>query len=485
MLSLRHGFIRLVLGIALVSLTNIAAFAEPAAAPTPAPVSAKAAPVLSTPQQVVPATADKPFVGVWFSDNATLSDDILTQLVAAVRQQEPNPDHIVVFVHGFDTSREASTQQFTEMSKRAIAQYKKRGKRVACVGVQWLSYLGPPKLWVVKVITATLGLDSDNPYLGKVALAQNIGRTGGRQMMATLNQQFPQTQIDVMAHSLGCDFTRNMLTPFLRMSFNRKKYMPELTPLFAPDLELKTGVVALAGADLDYDLLYQNREANPRGSQDAGMKLVWLTIGGVKNPDRRDLVLSLRALARGDRAMGNTIPRMGRRQIDGICSRRGIVFDGHAIPMTHDILKYYDVARMERIVGAAVCIKDPSIPDPLLTKLSEIIQAPADCKTLQGFFSQNPGGDLSITYYTLWRLEGICCGGPRHLSDGYLEWLGLLLGDEPADVAEQRWKGPCLVVRQGWWPTPAQVYHATERQFGEEGRPQFIYPPLTFPQGEF
>lgn len=483
MLSFRHGFTRLLLGLALVSLTHIAAYAEPAAAPTPAPVKAPPTAVLSTPQQVVSATADKPFVGLWFSDNATLSDDILTQLTAAVRQQEPNPDHIVVFVHGFDTSREASTQQFTEMSKRAIEQYKKRGKRVACVGVQWLSYLGPPKLWVIKVLTATLGLDSDNPYLAKVALAQNIGRTGGRQMMATLNQQFPQTQIDVMAHSLGCDLARNMLTPFLRMSFNRKKYMPALTPLFAPDLQMHTGVVSLAGADLDYDLLYQNREASARSNGAGGMKLVWLTIGGVKNPDRRDLVLSIRALARGDRAMGNTIPRMGRRQIDAICSRRGIVFDGQDIPMTHDILKYYDVARMTRIVGAAVCIKDPSVPDPLLTKLSEIINAPADCKTLQGFFSKN--NDLSVTYYTLWRLEGICCGGPRHLSDGYLEWLGLLLGDEPADVAEQRWKGPCLVVRQGWWPTERQVYRATERQFGQEGRPQFIDRPLTFPQEEF
>ena len=74
---------------------------------------------------------------------------------------------------------------------------------------------------------------------------------------------------------------------------------------------LQTGVVALAGADLDYDLLYRNRELTAKSA--AGMKLTWLTVGGIKNPDRRDLVLSLRALARGDRAMGNTIPRMSSR----------------------------------------------------------------------------------------------------------------------------------------------------------------------------
>ena len=456
---------------------GLAAFAAPATAPapTPAPVTT-ATPAPVDPPQVVPASAEHPFVGLWVGDSATLTDDMLAQVLSAVRQQEANPQHIVLFVHGFDTSRAASTQQYTVLAQRALEQYKKHGKRVAIIGLQWHSDLGPPKLWILKVVTATLGLDSDNPYLGKVAFAQNIGRTAGRQLMVMLNQQFPQTQINVMAHSLGSDLTRNMITPFLRMNFERNKYMPEQTPLFAPDTQVRTGLVSLAGADLDYDLLYQNRESSARPTNEATIKLLWLTVGGVKNPDRRDLILSLRALARGDRAMGNTIPRMGRRQIDTVCSRRGVVLDGRNIPMTHDYLKYYDVSRMERLVSAAVYLTDPTQPDPLLVKLEEIIKAPADPKTLQAFFDGSLSDEISVSYYTLWRLEGICCGGPRHLSDGYLEWLGLLMNDEPRDVAAQRWKGPCMVVRDGWWPTKRMVYRAIQHQGGQAGQPQFSWP---------
>lgn len=462
----------------MIALTALSASAEPASSPAPAPVASPAAATASNnddsgPQQVIPASADQPFVHVWLGDNATLSDDLIAQVMAAVRQQQADPQHIVLLVHGLDTPRADSTAQFTVMARRAIAAYERRGKRVAVIGFQWHSYLGPPKMWVLKVLTATLGLDSDNPYLSKVTLAQNMGRTAGRQLVLAINQQLPQVQLDILAHSLGCDLTRNIVSPFLRMQLVRNKFMPAETPLFAPEALVSAGVVALAGADLDYDLLYQNRESTPTRPT---AKLIWLTVGGVKNPDRRDLVLSIRALARGDRAMGNTIPRMGRRQIDTLCSNRRLVLDGFNIPTYHDILKYYDEVRVERVVSAAVNIGDPSVPDPLLAKLSDIINAPADPKVLQEFFNHNQ--DLTVTYYTLWRLEGICCGGPRHLSDGYLEWLGRLLGDRPRDIAIERWKGPCLVVRDGWWPTPRQVYRNIERLPGQAGRPQF-----TLPQG--
>lgn len=465
------------MALAFVCTAPPAARAQ-AAPPSPTAPAATPTPDTQT-QEVVPASAEHPYTSLWLNQNATLTDDIIAKVVANLRQQEADPQHILLLVHGFDTCRADSTAQFTTMAQRAIEQYKKRGKRVAVVGLQWNSK-PPEQNWIVKMLTATLGLDSDNPYLNKVALAENIGRTGGRQLVSALNAQFASSQVDVMAHSLGCDITRNMLTPYLISAIKRSRFVPDETPLFAPEQVLQTGVVALAGADLDYDLLYRNRELTAKSA--AGMKLTWLTVGGIKNPDRRDLVLSLRALARGDRAMGNTIPRMSRLQIDRLCRGRRIVFDANDIPMTHDILKYYSVTRVDRVVGAAVAIKDPSIPSPLLTKLDEIIHAPADCKVLQKFFEHN--NDLSVSYYTLWRLEGICCGGPRHLSDGYLEWLSRLLIDRPADIARERWSGPCIVVRDGWWPTAHMVDRATEKQFGQAGRPQVNDSPYLFSEGE-
>jgi hypothetical protein len=424
---------------------------------------------------VAPASAAALFTAVWIGDSATLSDDTLKQAADAVARQEPDPQHIVVLIHGFATPRANSTREYQKMSADFVREFKKRGKRVAVVGVQWNSDVGAPKLWLVKVVTATLGLDDNNPYLRKVALAENVGRTGLRQLVERLHQRFPGAAIDMCGHSLGCDVARNFVAPLTAQRIKKINGLPEPTAEYAPTELLPLNLLAFCGADVDYDLLYRNKEV----TEDRGaVGLWWITVGGIRHPDNKDLVLSIRALARGDYAMGNSIPRMSRGQINTILSHRRLYLDGDGIPQDHEILRYYDATRIANIVDAAVGVADPSYKCAALELLDQIIQAPDDAKVLEKFFSHR---NLAAQYYTLWRMELLVCGQPEHLADGYLEWLRILLADDPKAVGRQRWVGPCRVVRKGYWPTPDMITDATEALPGLEGRPHSSDPAFGFP----
>lgn len=440
MTPLRKHLLQILVLLLLVS-PRIAS-AEPAPAPT--------LPNVSQP------SADAPYTGVWVDDSATLNDETLDQMVAGVTQQQADPQHIVIFIHGLATPRAVSAKQYQVLSKNAMAQFDKYGQRAAVVGLQWNSDMGPPKLWLKKVIEATLGLSNDNPYLRKVALARNVGATAGRQMFIKLHEKFPHAAIDVMAHSLGCDVTRNIFAYEIKEgSAKRVPGAPEPTAPFAPTIPIDFNLVAFAGADVDYDLLYKSdTPIQARGVA----RLFWLTTGGVRNPDDQDLVLTLRGFARG-RALGNSIPHLHRGQIDMLCKTRRIVFDGSDIPENHAFLHYYDDKRLTRIIDASVALTDPGHHCKLLDTLQAVIDAPADPKVLVKFFDER---QLAVTYYALWRLEIMLCGQPKHLQDGYLERIALLLHDDPKAIERERWIGPCLVVRQGYWPDSRTMYEAMQ-----------------------
>jgi hypothetical protein len=445
------------------------ALAAPAAPPAPAASPSPALPDVTFP------SADAPYTGIWVGKDATVTDDDLKQLVAGLKQQEPDPQQIVILIHGFATPRKDSAAQFATLSREVVQSFKKRGERVAVVGLQWDSDVGNPKVWLVRIVEGTLGLGDENPYIQKVALARNVGATAGRQIVLALRNAFPKVPMDVMAHSLGCDVTRNIFAFDVGEKLKRQKNMPEPTAPFAPDVPVHFNLISFAGADIDYDILYKSRAQV--GARRVA-RLIWMTVGGIRNPDDRDLVLTMRSLIRGDRAMGNAIPLMHRSQIDAICKNRMVVFDGTNIPRNHSFLKYYDSARVDRIVDAAVALVDPSKPCALLQALDEVIHAPNDPNALVKYFDKR---DLAITYYTLWRLENLVCGQPAHLADGSLQHIALELVDHPQDIDRDRPLSRCLVVRQGLWPRPWMVYEATTRLQGEAGRPQPVDDPFTMP----
>jgi hypothetical protein len=439
---MRSRFLHLVLLLVLLCAGTVPLHAEPSAEETAPPVT-------------VPAV-DAPYTGVWVDEGATLSDETLKQVVEGVAGQEADPQHIAIMVHGLATPREVSAKQYAVLSKDILDHYGTLGKRAAVVGLQWHSDMGPDKAWIRKVVSATVGGGDDNPYLRKVALARNVGATAGRQLLLALAARFPHARFDVYAHSLGCDVTRNMFAFELQPKMRMIKDAPDPTPTFRPEVPLELGLVALAGADVDYDLLYKT---DARLERKGFADLFWVTVGGVRNPDAKDMVLTARGFARG-RAMGNSIPKMHRGQIDALCRSRRLVLDANDIPSRHAFLQYYDDKRLARIVDAAVALGDPERHDPLLDTLDEVLKAPADPKTLARFFDKR---DLAVTYYALWRLEGILCGGPRHLADGYLERIALMLTDDPEAIDHERWIGPCLVVRDGWWPPQRLVNECIDK----------------------
>lgn len=433
-------------------------------APTAAPSAEPERPAVTM------SSAQAPYTGVWVDDSATLDDATVQQVLAGVAEQQPDPQHIVVLVHGFDTPRSVSARQYETLSKALIVQYEKLGQRVAVVGLQWDSDVGPTKAWIGRVVKSTLGLSGDNPYFRKVVLAGNVGATAGRHMILALQDRFKSAHIDIFAHSLGCDVTRNILRYDLKEKLKNVAGAPEPTQPYAPGTPISLNLVALAGADIDADLVYRNETKIERRGSAA---LFWITTGGVRNPDMNDLVLSMRGIMRGT-ALGNSLPRLHRDQIDMLCATRRIVFDGTDIPRLHGFLQYYNEARLSRAVSAAVALTDSTHHSKLLDTLDAVLKAPADPKTLAKFFDRR---DLTVTYYTLWRLENILCGGPRHLSDGYLRRVGLMLTDDPQDIENERWAGPCEVVRQGWWPPKSLVMDAITKRSNEAGK--------SFEQGGF
>jgi len=113
-----------------------------------------------------------------------------------------------------------------------------------------------------------------------------------------------------------------------------------------------------------------------------------------------------------------------------LLSKRELVLDGNRIPTTHDILRYYDAERFMSVANAAVSLHDPAVHCELLETLDKIVHAPNTVAALEPFFNMH---DLTIQYYTLWRMENLLDGQPVHLANGDLEVVLRMLRDHPRD----------------------------------------------------
>ena len=149
-----------------------------------------------------PALADEvPFFPVWIDGSADLSSEATSALVDEFAEANPDPEHIVVWIHGFATTRDDSDKQFGVLTKRLAESFAKFGRRPAVVGIQWDS-------------AASFNLFSIIPqYHGKTLLARKTGRHGARRFLLALQQRFPDAKITLMGHSMGCEVAMAAVRP--------------------------------------------------------------------------------------------------------------------------------------------------------------------------------------------------------------------------------------------------------------------------------
>lgn len=383
------------------------------------------------------AFAQGPYIPVWVDATGKLTEQQVADVVAQVKAADPDPQHIVVLIHGFATDQATSTEQYNTLGPRFTDAYTKGGRRVAVVGIQWDS----------AVDAGLLGMEG--AYWDMIPRAHLVGRNGVRQVLIALQQAFPRAALDIDAHSMGCEVTAAALAPEIKFSEDDKG-----GEIYQPGTAIYLNTTTLAGSDLDYDIFVKS--GVQARSVDRRVKLMWMTMSRVLGDDQ-DKVLKLRAMTRGE-AAGATFPKMTEQQYDTFFQERALVFDNTGIPKDHSFLTYFDEERLARTVPAAIFVADPTAPEPEeLQELDAIIAGPALEKYFVPLLDSHR---LATQAYALWRLEGINCGGSQHFADGYLIGLAKKMRMQPRSVSIARKDSPCKTVREGIWPTRTEMKNA-------------------------
>lgn len=413
--------------------------------------------IAATATAVVRGTADepvKPFAAVRVARSGEIPPEHREQAIRDLAQQQTDPQHIVALIHGFDTPFFASTEQFSEVAPRVRAEFERLNERAAVLGIQWDSNVGPRRKWLPAVFghyafnLIGLGKMIRDPYTSRIPIARTLGRTGLRQLLFDVRDRFPNARMHVMAHSMGAEVAAHAINP---------EYTPLKadTPVYLPERPLSLDVVALAGADLDFDSGARSRPVNPA----AAPKMLWITLPKVGS--KKDKILTLRKKARSKAAVGNAVPRFRQDQYDTLIGRRRMIFDTIDIPANHALVAYFSSGRIHRIADMAVGLRDPEHnPSALLKQLDEVLAAPADTKAIAPHLF---GGETAPKVYALWRLEHLLCGSSAHMSDGYAEKVLSRTLKDPAWLDGEREQSPCKVVQGGFWP-PADVVEAAQRK---------------------
>lgn len=390
---------------------------------------------------VMPLTASAQgtgFVPAWLNDGSPISDSDLDAIIKNVAAQQANPDHIALMIHGLGNSRDASTSQFNALGPLLAQQYTAANKKVVVVGVQWDS-------------DVNLGLfDAEANYLSMVARARKVGHWPARQVLIGLQQAYPKANFDIYAHSLGCEVTAAIMVPQAEYSDDIPK-----SEAFEPTQQLHANMITMAGSDLNYDV-WSKSHVNARQDQPLVKKL-WMTMSPYMGDHDQDQVLQMRALVRGV-AAGSAFPVMTDQQYDILLGGDRLVVDNQDIPTDHAFLKYYDTARLARVVPTAVHVADPSFPEPKeFDDLNLVRRMPDQVAALQPYLDSP---HLTTVMYTLWRMEKMLCGSSTHLGDGTIETIARLLKNQPSKVRSQRKDSPCKDLSNGYFPTEKMLIRA-------------------------
>lgn len=384
------------------------------------------------------AKAQEPgtFVPVNVDATGVLSAEAVTAFVKAVLAEDAQPTNIAVLVHGFDVPREESARQYGLVSGLLKDEYARSKQKVLVVGLQWDS-------------DVDVGLlDLTEAYLGKVPVARSTGRQALRQVLLALQQRFPKAGVHLMAHSMGCEVSAAAVVPEMKY---KEGEAPVAEP-YAPQKAVELDLIVLAGSDLDYDA-FAKGDIQP--SQEPRLRMLWVTMSPVMGD--KDEVLKLRKVVRG-KAGGNTFPLMTQHQYDTIFANKALFVDNEDIPKSHDLLLYYDAARIAQLAPAQLWLANPKAsPQPAaFAELDAVLKTQDNAKELARWLDSP---NLSSQMYALWRLEKLLCGGSQHLADEFLPNLGYMLRHTPRKVLTVR-NSPdceCVTVKSGYWPTARQM----------------------------
>ena len=391
------------------------------------------------------------FVPVRISNDARLSPELRDEVLAAVREENAAPQHIVVLIHGWDTPPYESARQYEIVARHAHAAYETLGESVVVVGLQWASDAGALRSWAPRacffylVTAAGFRNALRDPYQTRIPTARATGRQALRELLFALRGQFPKTRLHLFAHSMGAEVAAHALDP----DFTPKKQRKEL-PAFRPDDALAVDVVALAGADLDHDAS-KNRPPSPEESEHRP-RLLWITLPKVGS--RRDKVLMLRKSARNKKALGDSVPQFRGDQLDTLVAQRKLVYDSIDIPTNHALVRYFSRGRLDRLAAASVQLRNPgSNVSPLLTRMSEVLKAPNTVEAISPYLL---GDETTPKVYALWRLERLMDGNAAHIHKGYSERVLMSTLKDVRWWDAERKRTECKVVRAGLWP-PSDV----------------------------
>ncbi len=372
-----------------------------------------------------------PFLPVWIDGSGTLAEEEAESLVADFARMHADPEHIVVWVHGFDTTRKESTEEYTVLTGRLDDSFKKLGQKVAVVGIQWDSTAGG-------FIFALPG-----EYKRRTLLARKTGRNGVRTFLLALQERFPKADISMFGHSMGCEVTMAAIRP--KVNFTKREDVAELS-IYKPEVQLRIHAAALLGADLNYNIGSESRL--PFHSD--GIELLWMTEDPAFRKEDHDEVLNLRKLVAG-KALGASFPLMTEQQYDGLLGNQVAVFDNRQIPRWHHFLLYYDKIRIDRLVrGLLYKAKVAIEPPPELSAIAEVMEAPDSVEALTPFLDDEL---LSSKVYALWRLEHHFGSGSKNFANGYLQGVVRTLTHRPKAIRHIRPDSPSTTVRDGIWPT--------------------------------
>lgn len=424
------------------------------------------------------AATPRSFVPVRVGRNALLKTE---ERDRALRElgQSTSPQHLVILIHGWDTPTHHSTEQYEEVAARIQQSFAGVGESVKIVGFQWASSTGPAREWIPQALghyfLSLIGFKNAlrDPYTGKIPRARATGRMALRDLIFSLKKQFPTTRIHLFTHSMGAEVAAHALDP----GFTRPKKGEAAAPTIRPDDPLGLDVVAMAGADLDYDV-NSERMPDPEESE-FRPRLFWITIP--KIGDRRDRVLRLRNAARRKRALGDSVPHFRGDQLDTLISQRKLVYDTIDIPENHAFINYFGKSRLDRLAAAAAHVRDPaSMKSPLLTKMNEVLRAPATVEAIAPYLL---GDETSPKVYALWRLEALLCGDTKHASGEYSEKVLIETLKDGYWWDKERETTTCKVVKAGLWPPSDVVARAkarSDQRLAEQRRKEYRHPSLEF-----
>ena len=378
----------------------------------------------------------------------------------ALAQQVPDPQHVVMLVHGWDTSAATNRRESREIALALQEGFRRQGERAGVLSLHWPSDAGPQRTWIPQTLLhyffQTLGFRNaiPHPYKRDVPLARAVGLRGARQVLLDAHARFPHAKLHVLAHSLGSEVALHALDPNTLHGDERALAVP-----YEPGA-LPLDLVVLAGADVDQELMLRSQET--AGGPSPG--LLWVTLPERGRP--RDRVLMLRKLARKRPALGDAGPKLRAAEIDALVGGRRLIFDTLDIPPTHRILNYYNADRLFRLAAAATALRTRR-PErfPLLRALDETLRPTRkESELAQALRNQ----EASVRLYALWRLERLRCGNSRHLEDGSAFAVARLALRAPRRLAKLREGADCIVFREGIWPTQDLIAEGERHERGAE-----------------